>query len=161
MPFVVALIYGSLEHMKFLKEHRIIITIVAIILILVVGIFAFAEYSSRMKGEMTSFTVSLQDGFVVKGKQLSNVEVWIVPTGTNIQLEDHQLLMTLNLENHDNDHQIWTGKIPLQPVLAAQIYVQGFDNNDRLVGQLSLPYNGATEIYNALWATTTHSSIKK
>src|SRR6266478_6609017 len=88
---------------------------------------------------------------VVRGENLSKVEVWAVPTGTGITPDEYTLLGTAIRRNAAGQNEVWAFPIPLGPLSATAIFAKGFDAGGKLVGTKSLPYQGATQIYFFLW----------
>jgi len=107
---------------------------------------------------LVSFEIAKPD-FVVKGSNLSKVEIWAVPTGTGITEADYSLIGTAQRTNEAGDSEVWTLPIPVQQILATNIFARGFDGSGNQVGQISLPYNGASDIYDALYKNQEKSGI--
>ena len=97
--------------------------------------------------------------FLIEGNELSKVEVWAVPTGTNITEKDHVFLGQAEVVETEAGTGMWRMKVPIDPLLVTEIYAKGFRSSEGLVGKTTLPHIGATDIYNALWwgeASTTY-----
>jgi hypothetical protein len=88
---------------------------------------------------------------VVRGANLSKVEVWAIPTGTGITPDEYSLLGTANRSNAAGQKEVWVFPIPSGPLSATGIFAKGFDAEGKLVGTKLLPYQGASQIYDALW----------
>lgn len=135
----------------------------AIGLLLWLGIYAYNNIvisagipiSTRQDqpGKVTAFLVA-RPNFVVDGANLGKVEIWAVPASvTEIFESDYKLLGNAVLQpGGDPSIQIWTLSIPAAPVAAIEIFAKGFDLKGGFVGQISLPYLGATQIFNAVWS---------
>jgi hypothetical protein len=97
---------------------------------------------------------------VVTGKNFSRVEVWAIPTGTEIKEEAYQKLgdATKNTQA-DDGAQRWSVVIPSTPMLVTEVFAKGFDKNGNAAGTISLPQKGATEISQALWEMGEGSTI--
>lgn len=108
----------------------------------------FADTNERID------SVSAFEGyFFVEGNDLSTVELWIIPTGTNIDEEDNMKLGNATVSSESGELEIWVFPIPKDPLLVAEIYAKGLDEKGKEVGRVFLPISGATNIYNALWAS--------
>lgn len=118
------------------------------------GIYAATRgesYVAPNESQITAFSVE-QPFFVARGRGLSRVEVWAIPTGTNITEEQHVLLgKAQNFSAEGNGEQVWRTDIPQQPVLAVEIFAKGYTRRGDEVGRISLTASGATDIYNKLW----------
>lgn len=139
----------------------ILIGALAIALLLELGMYAHehiiisgAPTSSQQEqpAALTAFLVA-RPNFIADGSGLGKVEVWAVPSGSGISEKDYQLLGNAALQaGSDSLTQIWLLPVPKDPVLATEIFAKGFDMKGEFVGQMSLPYLGATQIFNAVWA---------
>jgi hypothetical protein len=110
---------------------------------------------------INTFSVQKPD-FVVNGSELSKVEIWAVPTGSGVTESNYELLGSATLQSDsDPTAQVWTLPIPAAPVLATAIFAKGFDANGAAAANLSLPYNGATEIYDAVWGIPSTATSSK
>ena len=100
---------------------------------------------------ITSLTVA-KPNLVVHGKNLSKVEIYAVPSGTEISETESILLGEAKPSLGGNGDNIWTLPIPADPILATEIYAVGYDKDNNKVDQVSLNLTGTTAIYNALWS---------
>jgi hypothetical protein len=90
---------------------------------------------------------------VVRGRYLSKVEVWAVPTGTGITENEYTLLGEARRTSAAGSNEAWVFPLDCKGetrLLATEIFVGGFDSHGKGVGSKSLPYKGATEVYEAL-----------
>ena len=107
---------------------------------------------------ITAITIK-QPNIVVTAANLKRVELWEVPTGTNVTENDYQKVDTMNLAKTDPDGvQTWTLLIPSAPILATQIFAKGFDSDGNEVGRVVLPATGASELYDELWGSSQSAS---
>lgn len=147
-----------------MRENKIAFGLIILVIIIVAIAIGLYAYALGNKPQLLDVTINSEtQSFVVKGKKLSSVDIWIVPTGTSITEKDHQKLTTMNLTNKGEADQIWTAHVPTQQFLATSIYIKGYDENNKEVATKTLPYTGATEIYNAFsafWAPTKATSTK-
>lgn len=137
----------------------------AIVLLLWLGIYAYNNIvvssgipiSTRQDqpGALTAFLVA-RPNLIVDGSNLGKVEIWAVPASANeISEEDYRLVGNAILQaGGDSLTQIWALPIPTEPVSSTEIFAKGFDMKGEFVGQMSLPYLGSTQIWNAVWAET-------
>jgi hypothetical protein len=88
---------------------------------------------------------------VVRGAYLSKVVIWAIPTGTGIKPEEYILLGTANRRDAAGQKEVWVFPIPSGPLSVTDIFAKGFDAEGKLVGTKLLPYQGASQIYDALW----------
>jgi len=87
---------------------------------------------------------------LVRGSNLSKVELWAVPSGTGISPDGYRL-GTAKRHNSVGENEIWTFPIPSEPLLVTNIFAKAFDRHGRLIGRKDLPLTGVTDIYEALW----------
>lgn len=97
--------------------------------------------------------------FLIKGKGLAKVEVWAVPTGTDITESSYIKIGIAELKKVDAKEQVWLIPIPRQPLLLTEIFAKGFDEKGNLVGKVSLPIVGASDIYRELWLEAPQQSL--
>jgi hypothetical protein len=90
---------------------------------------------------------------VVRGSHLSSVEFWSIPTGTGITPHQYMRLGNATLGSSAGWNELWLFAIPSEPISATEIFARGLDARKRVVGQKSLPYTGASPIYDALWGS--------
>ncbi|MGI9950961.1 stalk domain-containing protein [Moorellaceae bacterium AZ2] len=108
-----------------------------------------AALGEPRKALLTEFSIEPPD-FVVKGKDLSRVEIWAVPTGTGIMEKDLYQLGLARLQGEVEGQQIWAFPLPRETIMATHIFAQGYDADGQLVGRIYLPFTGVTEINQAL-----------
>lgn len=135
--------------------------VLSIALLLQLGIYAYDNIiisspnpiadEQEEPGMVTAFLVA-KPNLIVDGSALSKVEIWAVPAGTGVLEEDYQLLGNATLQpGSDALTQVWALPIPEDPVLATEIFAKGFDMKGEFAGQMSLPYLGSTQVFNAVW----------
>jgi len=123
--------------------------------LLVFLLFGLATNSSaaprRQHAELHSVAVK-RPNIVVRGAYLGKVEIWAVPTGTEITENEYALVGNAKRNNDAGRNEIWVLPItctsPLIP--STEVFVKGFDANGNEIGKKSLPYNTLTGIYEAL-----------
>ncbi len=98
---------------------------------------------------ISSFDIAAGN-FFITSSNLASVAVWYIPTGTGIEEKDYQKIGAMILATSTSDTQVWTLPIPKQQFLAAQIFAEGKDSSGGTI-RMVLPYQGATEIHDALW----------
>ncbi len=143
-----------------MKTLFVVLVIFAVIL---GGAWAvYWKWSSDMEveevhAELIDFKVE-RPYFIATAKGLTSLEIIGMPTGTGIGEADQVSIGKAMLERTESDGtERWVLPIPSQPLLVSEITAKGIRNNAP-VGTKSLPYVGATEIYNALWGNTDGSS---
>ena len=126
--------------------------VIAVLLGFSIGV---AAQQSGVPGAISSITV-VRPNIVVRGTTLDRVEIWAIPTGTDVEPQQYQLLGSARLTSGGNHNQVWKFPIPPKPAgysewLAADIFAKGYDSKGKVIGQKSLTADGVTEIANALW----------
>jgi hypothetical protein len=134
--------------------------VLLLLLALVLGvIYALLGGVKSQPAQISDIAIE-KPNIVVHGLNLGKVEVWAIPTGTNITENDYQLLGVAALSSTDpGGVQAWALPIPAQPVLATEIFAKGFDVKGSEIGRVALPQTGATELSDALWGTGATSTI--
>jgi len=146
----------------------ILVGVLAIALLLQLGIYAYDNIiivsgtpfpsvpRNDQPAHLTAFLVA-RPNFIVDSASLGKVEIWAVPASvTEISEDDYVLLGNAALQpGTDPLIQIWTLPIPPEPIAATEIFAKGYDLKGEFVGQMSLPYLGAVQIANAVWAGVT------
>ncbi len=131
-----------------------------IIFVVLVGLITLivATRPGVKPGESKLETFVVQKPYLIAtGKALSKVDIIAVPTGTGITEADYQILGSAQLQGEQDGTQLWRLAIPNDPVLATEIFAQGYATNGTKTNKISLPITGATEIYNTLWSTSQSS----
>jgi hypothetical protein len=125
-------------------------SLLIVFLAFVLGLQSFSQPSHQHT--IIRSTGVKRPNIVVRGANLSKVEVWAIPTGTGITPDEYTLLGTAIRRNAAGQNEVWVFPIPSGPLSVTDIFAKGFDAEGKLVGAKSLPYQGATQIYDALWA---------
>lgn len=120
----------------------------------------FAGLFSKSDAQIESIGV-INDEFVIQGKDLSTVELWVIPSGTEITESQNIKLGNAELQNRSEIGEVWVYPIPKEPLLITGIYAKGFNNRSREIGRVDFPVIGTTDIYNALWGRNTTSENSK
>lgn len=102
---------------------------------------------SRRVGKLYDFKIA-KHNFVVDGANLSRVEIWYWPTGTEIMKPAR--IGTAARVTDPGTHEKWVLRIP-PDLLAVEIFATAFDEAGHPVGKKPLPYKGATALYEALY----------
>lgn len=89
--------------------------------------------------------------FEIESRGLTRVEIWAVPTGTGITAKDHYRIGIAKKHSEINRLQFWLLAIPKDPLSVTEIYIKGFDYNNKEVERMSLAATGASEIHQVLW----------
>lgn len=97
---------------------------------------------------LSDFTVNGSDReLVATGQNLARVEVW----SRSDLADEGEILGEMNLRLEEEDLQTWTWPLPQSPIDTAEIYAIGYNADNVEVGEVSLPFQGREELYNALW----------
>ncbi|QEE27263.1 hypothetical protein FTW19_04105 [Terriglobus albidus] len=105
------------------------------------------EKGSKDSGRLHQFKIE-KPNFVVTGTHLSRVEIWSWPTGTGIT--EPTLVGKATLTTAPGKHEKWVLRIP-PDLLSTEIFATVFDSTGNEIGKKSLPYQGATALYEALY----------
>jgi hypothetical protein len=88
---------------------------------------------------------------VIRGANLSKVEIWALPTGTGFEHDEHAVLGTAVRKGTAGAMELWVFRLPpcdsSHLMLASGIAVVGFDVSGAEVGRKELPSMGAMEVY--------------
>jgi hypothetical protein len=146
---------------------------IALILAIAIMIFGVKLYSAHKPAAMEYFakravkvlSVGLEDGmFVIRGQNLSSVQVWAVPTGTGITEKDHVKIGDAVRDEEglmkNTEIQVWRLAVPKEPQLVTALYVKGYKDG-KSAGIVEFPVEGATDIYNALWGEVANPDTSK
>ena len=131
--------------------------------LLIFSVLAFGLHGLCQPSHQRSIIRSIvvkRPNIVVHGANLSKVEVWAVPTGTGITPDEYTLLGTANHRNAAGEDEVWVFPIPSDPLSATEIFATGFDATGKSVSIKSLPYRGASQIYDVLWVTNRITSTQ-
>ncbi|MCU0678922.1 MAG: hypothetical protein MUC28_00550 [Planctomycetes bacterium] len=104
------------------------------------------------KAELIGFS-AVKPNLTATGRELEKIEIWAVPSGTDVTPDNYQMLGTAILAETTAGEQTWQFPIPAEPILASEIFAQGYDRAGLAIGQVSLPFTGTAEIYNELWGS--------
>jgi hypothetical protein len=91
---------------------------------------------------------------VIHGAYLAKVEVWGVPTGTEITADEYVLLGNAKRRTAPGSKEVWL--FPIPPCATdtrlsdTEIFVKGLDTKGTVIATKSLPYSGASDVYKAL-----------
>ncbi len=87
---------------------------------------------------------------VITGENLSEVQIYMVPTGTDVDPETMSKIENATKQSEINDEQVWIYQYP-KDLLITNIFAKGFDNNGNFIGKIDLPIVGATALWDALY----------
>jgi hypothetical protein len=91
------------------------------------------------------FSIKRPD-FIVRGRSLSKVEIWIEPTGTGLA---PGVLREARLTKRTGLQEVWSLRIP-DELSATRIFAQAYDKQGKLVARRYLPYTGVGAIDAAI-----------
>lgn len=169
------MIIGILKSLEdsFYMNKSFIITLLALVAAIAIGWQVYGmnqedrvgggQMDRASKAQILGFVVT-KPHFVAQGVSLDKVEVWAIPTGTEITEASYQKIGDMTLTKMDTvesvEVQTWQLPIPQEPILATEIFIVGFNSVRGQIGKLSLLEKGATEIHDAIWATDNSAQIK-
>jgi hypothetical protein len=115
------------------------------------------------QASMIAFLVA-RPNFVLDGSGLSRVEIWAVTDDASstekVVEKEPKLLGSAELHSGvDPVTQIWTLPIPEEPFFATDIFARGFDQDGDMIGEVSLPYIGASQIHDVLWGNPPTTTV--
>jgi hypothetical protein len=104
------------------------------------------KHQTSPSSSFVSFRV-VRPFFVIHGTNLSSVEIWISPTGTGLQ---PSRIGFAHLTTRAGRHETWKLAIP-QDLLATEIFAIAYDKAHVELGRHSLPFKGASALFEALY----------
>ena len=117
-----------------------------------VGLWALAAPATRHP-QLRRIQVR-RPNIVIRGAYLGKVEVWAVPTGTEITPDEYVLLGNARRKTAAGSKEVWLFPIPScatdTRLSATEIFVKGLDTKGTVIATKSLPYSGASDVYRAL-----------
>lgn len=111
------------------------------------------EVAEVKKGFVTGL-VAERPHFLITSEGLKEVEVYAVPTGTNVTVDQYLSLGKTSEYTEIDGKQKWTVPIPVEPMLFANIFAVGMDNQGNSSDRFYFALSGASDIYSALWLDT-------
>ena len=87
---------------------------------------------------------------IILGENLSKVEIYFVPTGTEIDLETMSRKENAVKIFDNSNGQGWAYEYP-KNLLITNIFAKGFDKNGKLVGKVDFPIIGASALADVLY----------
>src|SRR5256885_11540027 len=91
--------------------------------VLALGLQSISQ-PSHQRGVVRSIGIK-RPNIVVRGKNLSKVEIWAVPTGTGITPDEYTLLGTAKRRNAAGQNEFWVFPIPSEPISATELFATG------------------------------------
>ncbi len=93
----------------------------------------------------------------VYGTNLASVEVWAIPTGTGVSQNQYIFLGKASAKAGTKNQavQTWLVGIPSAPLSITSIFANGYDEAGHFVGKITLPTQGATNLYTSIWGGST------
>jgi len=92
---------------------------------------------------------------VIHGANLSKVELWAMPSGTGITPDMAVVVGSATRSSKAGSKEVWL--FSLEPcsldekgISATEVFVKAFDRHGKVVATKSLPYQGASEVYEGL-----------
>ncbi len=140
------------------------ISLLIVILLLAGGVFYYSNHKVEIQNLFVKKvakidSISLEkNNFVVRGEELGKVEIWVIPTGTEIPESSYGHLGDAVLSFKNEVGSEWTLAIPHDPLLITQVFAKGFDTRGNEIGSVVLPITGASALYDALWAQNNPAS---
>ncbi len=121
-------------------------------IVIAAGYSVYRSEGTLAAPQIDSFKVVRPD-FVITGNNLVKVEVWGIPTGTEITEAQYVPIGEALFDTASPG--TWKLAIPAQEMLLSGIFAKGYGPGDTEPITKDLALIGATEIYDALWATST------
>jgi len=115
--------------------------------------FQEANKTDSSRGELRSFTIEMPN-LVVRGRNLSRVEIWAIPDGsitTFISSVSYSKLGDAKLVSDGIEGQVWVFSIPANPVESPEIFAMSFDEKGKRLGQIPLAFEGRYSVQSVLW----------
>jgi hypothetical protein len=119
--------------------------------------FAYVPQANADPARIESFKVE-KPNFVIKATSLSKLEIWAVPAGDDVKESDVKKLADATLASADWSNQTWTAPIPRSKMNLSDVYVVGYDEDNKPVTSASLGVTGADAIQAAIWGNGTTTS---
>jgi len=123
----------------------------------IIGVLALSLGSLAVQTAGRPKLVSIEvtrPNIVVQGSFLTRVEIWAVPTGTDIKPEQYVLLGKAKRSTPAGPKETWLFRIPScandTRLVATEIFAKGFDDFGTEIGRKSLPVTGASAVHEAL-----------
>lgn len=116
------------------------------------------QQTPQQVAEIMNFSVSGKN-FVVKGKFLSKIEIWNIPSGTGIDPSMYKKIATSTSYQGTIGSQTFTILIPCSEGFGTNIFAKGYDQlGNALAVTKYLPYNGVTDIYENVYKSACESA---
>lgn len=157
-----------MQNQKGISSSVGILIIIVIAIVAFGGVFAYQYFTPKTQSvvqtQQTQNTgnkspiiegISIEKpNLVVKGQNLSKVQIYLVPTGTGIDPETMSRIVDAVKQSENNGEQLWTYRYP-SDLLITNIFAKGFDDKGNLVKEVDLPIVGATALADALYGNIT------
>lgn len=116
------------------------------------------QQAPQQVAEITSFSV-VGKNFVVKGKFLSKIEIWNIPSGTGIDPSMYKKIAMSTSYQGTINSQTFTILIPCSEGFGTNIFAKGYNQQgNALASTKYLPYNGVTDIYENVYKPVCESA---
>ncbi|MEW5805149.1 MAG: hypothetical protein AB1721_00235 [Patescibacteria group bacterium] len=86
------------------------------------------------------------ENLIIKGENLARVEIW------GKQGNKKNLWGQAVLASENQGSQAWLFKLPKEPILITELFGFGFNQENKLVSEVSFPVAGASSFYQVFWA---------
>lgn len=138
-----------------MQNKKTIYTLLILALLIIAGLFwAFRSERSNnslsKSGDILSARVE-RPNIIIETREVTGLEVFGLPTGTEVTMEDAVSLGRPVYVSENNGLQTWTLAIPAEPMLITNIFIKGVDRRDVAVKDYEMKEVGATELYYLLW----------
>jgi len=92
---------------------------------------------------------------VIRGAYLSKVELWAVPSGTEITPDMAGVVGSATRSSKAGSKEVWLFSVEPCPldekgISVTEVFVKAFDRQGKVVATKSLPYHGASEVHEGL-----------
>ncbi len=142
-----------------MNNKKTIYLAIILVVVLVLGlVWTFwgrnADENISKNGEVIDMRVE-RPNFVIETKNVAELEVFALPFGTEITIENAISLGGPSYVSENDGVQTWNLALPEEPRLFSSIFLRGADRQDVPIKDFYMKETGAKEIYNLHWGDPT------
>lgn len=132
----------------------IIVTVIVVAALVGWGIYYAASKKAASSPSFLYGASVEKPNLVVRGKNLSKVEIWAVPLGANITEKDYELLGVATKDGVASDgSDEWLFPIPTTPLQVAQIFAKAYDKGGVFFATANIAAANPAMLHDLLWGT--------